>query len=177
MENNYTFSLTGIENINNNIAYKLMENEKLLKLLYYNSSNALSQPPVQETLGENFYSIISQDYNNYSSTHIFFTPFPRVTQETEKVELRFYIHRIIPTNIYLAKTIFGFQIVMSDKLQMLDDGVNRAYLIINELLNTLNGQEIGGVGNLYFSDVPPTEIVKFSDYHIGYQLFARNFSN
>jgi hypothetical protein len=176
VENN-TYNLTGIEKINKNIAYKLLENENLLRLLFYNTPDALTKPSVQETLGDNFYSIIDQSFEKYQTTHIFFTPFPRVSQDTEKVELRFYIQRIIPENIYLSKTLFGFQIVMSDKLQMLDDGINRAYLIINELLKTLNGQEIGGVGCLYFADVPPTEIIKFSDYHIGYQLFARNFSN
>lgn len=184
--NEYYYAGDSFVNMNNNIAYKILENDTLLRLLVYTTPDALdpSKPSIKDYLGEeHFYDIINQMpdiQEDYEKTKIWFTPYILDTQETKKVELRFFIHKGIPEHVYLTNIIWAFQIVMSNSLQMLDGGINRSYLIIRELLKTFNGEDIDGVGELQFAakniPLPPMQIYKFSDFHMGYTLYAKNFA-
>jgi hypothetical protein len=173
MFDNYYFNADQANNINRNISDKLCENERLMKLLFYGSVDALDRPPIYMTDENIMFEIAKQPiiYDKDIKTRIFFSPSPKQTQEDQRVELRFFILDFIPENNVLSKARFCFQIVCFDRLWNLNEGKVRPYEIITEILNSLNGVDIKGIGLLSFAKNPIT-YREFSDWHRGYVMFG-----
>lgn len=136
----------------NIFAYLIAHNENLFKLLYYNTRDALSQPNLDYNAKLDMIYIdsgISED--NYN---IFLKPM--VGDELVKAcsQLRIYKSSIRPDNHMQASVCYTFDILTGSKISMVDNirGIpcNRVDLIEQELLHTLNGADIGGVGYLTF---------------------------
>ena len=72
----------------------------------------------------------------------------------EKCILKCYDYYISATDLYIATPVFAFDFLYGVTMALVDkDGipVNRGDLFINEILSTLNGVEINGIGKLMFN--------------------------
>jgi hypothetical protein len=160
----------GIDSLSINIILKLLENQDLLKCLFYNTSNALTQADLTD---DEKYAMIDQ--LDTVNTKIFITPFPSNVTDDAEVEIRFFIRTLAPENIILSRVIFDFVIIVHESLWVLSGGKQRALTIIQELLDSLNGEYINGLGKLYL--VEPINIVKFADNVSGYIVPLQTWSD
>jgi len=162
--------LDSLDNILTNIAIKIVDNLDLMRCLKYNITDALLQPITQDEC----YQIINQD-GDISETRVFFQPFNNLTITDQRSELRIYHSSFKPENIYLTNIHVGFDIVVHNDLWRLDDGKRRPTTIIKLLLESLNGQDVGGIGLLTFVD-RPISLRYFSDSFTGYTLYLKTRS-
>lgn len=147
----YFNQLDLINNIPNQIALKLFENDNLFKLLKYDSPDALNRPiTIEDKI-----LLMNQDgsfEDIKENTRIWYDPFPINDQtiEDQRTELRIYEQEFIPDNNVLTKAIISFEIIVSNKLSRLDDGARRRNRVLQEIIQTLNGKQVGGIGLLFF---------------------------
>lgn len=135
--------------------YKILEylatnNEKIWKMIKYNSYDALSKPnlTMSEKLSYLWKNGAQEDYS------VFLTNIIGDAICEEKCVLKIYDYYIAATDTYISTPVFAFDFLYGVTMALVDnDGVpvNRGDLFINELLSTLNGAEIGGIGKLMFN--------------------------
>lgn len=105
-----------------------------------------------------------------TDTRIFFTPFDIETPNSERAELRFFFREFIPNqNSVLSSVNIQFEIIVSDQIWRLDFGRQRPITMISEILKTLNGEEIDGIGKIYFNN--PIRVVRYNKFFSGYTLY------
>jgi len=143
----------------------------LLKLLKYNSTDALSKSDLTD---DEKYSLIDQI--DVDDTRIFMSPFNNTIVEEERSELRLFLGEISPDNKFLAQTVFVFQILVYNTLWPLQDTKQRPIRILQEVLKSLNGQYLQGVGQLYFTSMNNARHVMFTKDFSGYVLTLQNWS-
>ena len=159
-----------IDNVLLNISLKLIDNQDLLKLLWFNEKNALSQNNITDTIK---YSMIDQE--DLTNTKIFITPFTGAVIEAEKSELRAYLYNVTPDNNILSRTVFNFEVLVHNNLWILDQAKQRPVRICSEVLKSLNGQEVNGIGRLYFSNRDRIQLVRFNENYTGYIFSMQNW--
>lgn len=159
-----------IDNVSINIILKLLENQNLLKCLYYNTPNALTQADLTDDIK---YAMVDQLDKTYTKIHIL--PFPAEISDEAQSEIRFFISTFSPENIRLSRVIYDFVIIVHESLWILNGGKVRALTIIQEILNCLNGKDVDGLGKLEL--VEPINIVKFADNVSGYIMSLQNWSD
>lgn len=159
------FQLETIDNISKNIALKLLDNQTLLKLLYYNVSDALLQPDLTD---EQRYELIDQ--SNTDKTKIYYSPYSINILVDEVTQLRIILSEIQPENIQLANVLIDFQIITHNRLWVMEDGRQRPLVMIQEILKMLNGQDAMSIGTLFFggSKRIPTRLIKYNNDFSGY---------
>lgn len=155
--------LSNIGNIISNIGNTLIENQNLLKLIKYDSSNALSQP---EVTIDDIIDMAGFGSDPKTQQRIFKYPFFSNIITEVRSELRFFIPRIKPENIYLSEVSIVFQIVIHNSIIDLDDNKQRTFKMIEEILKIFNGNDIGGIGNLMLKN--SIDIVAWNDSFSGY---------
>lgn len=141
--------LKSLDDILSNIASKIIENVDLAKVLKFTTTDALSQTITEEQR----YTLINQD-GDITGTRIFFQPFNNQTITDQRSELRIYHLSFTPQNLYITDAQIGFDIVVHNDLWRLEDGKRRPTTIFKLLLESLNGQEVKGIGQLSFIDRP-----------------------
>ena len=139
-----------------NALYKILEylainNENIWKMIKYNDYNALSKPnlTLDEKLSYIWKSGAQEDFS------VFLTNIVGDAICEEKCVLKCYDYYIAATDSYIATPIFAFDFLYGVTMALVDrDGipVNRGDLFIHELLKTLNGVYVGGVGKLMFNN-------------------------
>lgn len=164
-------SLQNIDMMLNNIALKLIDNNDLMKCLKFNSTDALSQPITEDQK----YELINQD-GDITNTRIFSQPFNNKVISDVRSELRIYYGLLKPENTILTNVYIGFDVVVHNALWRLDGDLQRPTKIIKELLLSLNNQQIGGIGKLYFYNDSSITLRYFNDNFTGYSFTMRNFS-
>ena len=162
--------LESLDNILTNIAIKIVDNIDLMRCLKFTTSNALLLPISESER----YELINQD-NDISETRVFFQPFNNQVLTDSRSEIRIYHSSFRPDNIYLTNINIGFDIVVHNELWRLDDGKRRPTTIIKLLLESLNGQDVGGIGNLYYVD-SPILLRYFNDSFTGYSMYLKTRS-
>ena len=135
--------------------YKILEylaknNENIWKMIKYNSYDALSYDnlSMSEKLSYIWKTGAQEDFS------VFLTNIVGDAICEEKCILKCYDYYIQATDAYISTPIFAFDFLYGVTMALVDkDGipVNRGDLFINEVLSTLNGAEIGGVGKLMFN--------------------------
>lgn len=138
------------------VPYKIIEhlatkNETIWKLLKYGEYDALSHPNL--SLNEKLEMIWKgqADTQNYN---VFFTKLLENAEPDAKTILKIYKFVTEPTDTLIANVSYEFDILYGGKLSIVDyDGVpcNRGEVFETELLRTLNGSNVGGVGMLQFN--------------------------
>ena len=165
-----SIQLESLDNILNNIAIKIVENIDLMRCLKFTSTDALLQPITEEER----YMLMNQD-GDITGTRIFFQPFNNLTITDQRSELRIYYASFKPNNNFLTNINVGFDIVVHNDLWRLDNGKRRPTAIIKLLLESLNGQDVGSIGNLSFID-RPCSLRYFNDSFTGYTLYLKTRS-
>lgn len=148
-------SMSALPNALYNILEYLVKSESaenIWKMLRYNDYYALSKPnlTINEKLDLLWREGPQEDYG------VFFTNLIEDAVCTSKSVLKIYhYYTYARPNSYLSTPTFAFDFLYGGKMSLVErDGipVNRGDLFIHELLATLNGANIGGVGVLMFDD-------------------------
>lgn len=155
--------LSNIGNILSNIGNTLIKNQNLLKLIHFNSSNALLQSNL--TI-EEIIDFCGQGSDPNTQQKIFKYPYYDKIIDEIRSELRFFIPKIKPENIYLSELSISFQIIVHNSLIDLDDSKQRPIELVKEILQTLNGVDIGSIGNLKLNS--SINIVSWNSNFSGY---------
>lgn len=139
---------TGFSNLCYNIlGYLMVNNENLWKLLYYDRPDALDQPNL--TLGQKR-ELIYQGSGDSEKYKVFRCPYIDDAITSETSQLRVYALTVRPENRSVSVIDFALDCITHTKLSELEGAQSRVERMVEEILGTLNGQEIDGVGKLFF---------------------------
>lgn len=165
-----------LPNIPYNILTYLAKEEQILwKLLAYNSYDALSKPDL--TFSEKMDLIWKEGPQEPYS--VFMTNIIDDAIPESKTILKIYNYYIHAKDLYLAPTVYAFDILYGPKMSLVEYNgipVSRADLFVNRILTLLNGVEVGDVGKLvFFDDMSRYDlgrtVIGNSKTFTGYQLF------
>lgn len=153
MSDNYFNKYTDMPQIPYKILLYLMEhNENLFKLLKYNTIDALSKPNL--TIEEKK-SLLYKDEGIETDYSLFLKPLVTDEMLEECSQLRFYKSVMIPMNNLNTVLTYEFDIIIGSKMTLVYDEqdipCSRTDLIEKELLSTLNGINLFGVGYFQFN--------------------------
>lgn len=146
-ENSY-ITLERVNEIWGNIGNEIIQNQNILKLLYYDNENALDSDnlnisQIKNMVGKN---------NNKKTQRIFKLAFDSDITDEVRSELRFYVPIFKPIHSYLSDVRFNFEVIVHKSLWELKNNKIRPIMMIQELLKLFNGKNIGGVGRLVLDD-------------------------
>jgi len=138
-----------LPNLSINILEKLLENEDLWKLIANDNPDALSPSNPSLTPKEKR-DLIYKGEEDSSPFRIFTQPSTDDAFSVQTTQLRIYPSVTDPYRRVLAYSDIVFEIITHAKINTLQDGTSRIDHIHYEVLKTLNGKDIKGVGNLFF---------------------------
>jgi hypothetical protein len=159
--------LDRINEIPINIAFALLENDNIFKCLKHNIKNALDLNITEDDK----FLLISQD--DQTNKRVYFQPFNNDIVSEARSELRFYVAEISPENNILSEVSIGFEIIVYNDLWLLENGKQRPLVMINEILKTLNGKNINGIGTIKIHDKYPCRVTKYNNSFTGYSLMMK----
>jgi hypothetical protein len=167
MSNTQWIELNNIDIVFNNVALLLVNNDTISKCLYYNEEDALSQPSLTQ---DQRFSLVKQLSPECRVFNV--SPSYLVTKET-RAEIRMYETAIVAENAYIAEIEYCFDVIVHQRTWNLADGKRRAMVIANEILKTLNGADIGGVGYMKFFTEDASQIFQYIEINedfLGYEI-------
>lgn len=146
----YAYSkLTGLRWFSYNcISYLLDNNEMVWKLLYYNENNAWEQPNL--TLSQKR-SLIYAGEPDETLFRVFMSEKQANAWVSEACVLRIFPYSVIPENRTVNTTIMVFDAYSHYRINTLSNYTTRIDTIVEELVATFNGSNIGGLGRLSFN--------------------------
>lgn len=136
----------------NILTYLAKNNETIWKMIKYNGYDALSHSDLSfdEKLSYVWKEGKQEEYS------VFFTNLIEDAICESKCILKIYDYYIhARPSVYVATPVYAFEFLFGGKMSLVEyNGVpcNRGDVFIHEILNTLNGVEIGGIGKLVLSD-------------------------
>lgn len=142
---------TGLPFIPYRIVEKLTENENLFKLLKYNTYDCLGSDNL--TLDEKL-AMVWKDQPNMEDYNIFLTNIEANELSDSKTFLKIYKYDMLPDNPVLSTVAYKFDVLYGTKNALVEyQGVpcNRSDVIEMEIMKTLNGADVAGVGMLQFN--------------------------
>ena len=171
----YYNQLLNVNNIPRQIVNKLItfiedsegnpaNNDNLFKLLKYNTRDALSQPITMKDKIDLF-----KQNTDLSQNGVIFQRFNDDTFQEKISQLRIFIQGGSPIENVLSNVAVGFDIVVHNELMILNNGDNRALILLSELQKSLNGMDIG-LGILTFVLRGGFSLLDFNNYFQGYRF-------
>jgi len=143
--------LNGMEKWEQNIAYILLKNENLFKLLWFNDSDPLSKSIDPEIMEDMIFEFDSRGNRN-PNCRVFFRRFIGETETTQRSQLRIYPLRVKPSNMYRGDMTFQIDCIVHmgiDKIR----NAQRRHRIASEVIQSLNGQEISMIRHVTIQDM------------------------
>jgi hypothetical protein len=131
----------------NIISFLISNNEDMWKLLKYNKPNALSQPNL--TQSEKL-ALIYRGEEQVRPFRVFRQWQLDDAFSEECTILKVYLSEIDPVDKFDGIASFCIDILTHSKVQTLDTGDNRIEVIFQQIIETLNGVNVGGIGQLFF---------------------------
>jgi len=159
--------LNGVDVMINYIALYILQNDNLCKLLYYDSPDALKQVVSLDDMDMIRDTLIKGTIVNPKDKKIYLQPFINQTTEDKRSEIRIYPSFNIENRV-LIRCIFYIDIVINNDLWELSESLIRPLQILKELLNSLNGSDVQGIG-LLTCENESFNLVPFSSYFGGYR--------
>lgn len=150
----------------------LWRNENIWKLLYYTTDkngNPISKPLEMPNLtAKEKRSLIYQGVDDVNKFRIFFTMFPQNEEINDQIQqLRIYRSRMLPSNAFMSGVAWKFDLPCHFGVQtiIVNNVVrNRVDVLQEEILSSLNGVEIGGIGTLQFNYDMDSRLSDRSDF-------------
>ncbi len=142
--NQYTHVSSYSKNI---ISYLLNNNEVIWKLIKYTTPDALSQPNLTKDEKSN---LIYSGMGNEENYRVFTKSFPNDAIEVEQSQLRVFLLGINPINQVIGQVDMCFQIISHNNIETLDTYENRNEVMVQQIIATLNGQNIQGITDFSF---------------------------
>lgn len=134
------------------ISYLAQNNDNIFKALYYQGSDALSQPNL--TLEQKI-DMIYVDEGKEADKHIFLKPLIGEEMIDSVTQLRIYKYGISPIDNMTSVINYRFDIITGSKISLIYDEddipCSRLDFIESELLNALNGIDLFGTGKFQFN--------------------------
>lgn len=134
------------------LEYLVVNNENIWKMLKYNSYDALSKPnlTVSEKLAFLWKTGPQEKYGMFLTNLV-----EDAICESKCIFKLYNYHVYASPSEYLSTAVYEFDFLYGGTMALVDyNGIptNRGTLFIHEILSTLNGVYIGGVGKLIFND-------------------------
>ena len=137
--------------------YKILEylfsNENIWKLLYYNTPDALYQSNL--TMAQKRALIYTANGNTYPQDttiyRVFLTDLSDDMWNEQASFMRITLPAVFPTNRTEGILSFNIDVLVHTKIDMLNSTISRKVCLLSNILKSLNGAEIGGVGKLTFN--------------------------
>lgn len=134
------------------ISYLAQNNDNIFKALYYQGSDALSQPNL--TLEQKI-DMIYVDEGKEVEKNIFLKPLIGEEMIDSATQLRIYKYGISPIDNMTSVINYRFDIITGSKISLIYDEddipCSRLDFIESELLNALNGIDLFGTGKFQFN--------------------------
>lgn len=133
------------------IAVKLLENENLFKLLKYNDYECISKPNL--TYDEKI-AMIWKDQSNMADYYLYLTNIEPDELIKSKTILKIYKYDTLPVSPMISTISYKIDILCGTKNTLVNyNGVpcSRLDTIEMEILKSLNGEDVAGVGYLQFN--------------------------
>lgn len=145
-----------IDTLEFNVIKVLFQNEDLWKLIKYDSNDALSPLKSNLTISEKRSLIwngeLTDDKVDSSKYRVFKQSSTDDSFGDRNTQLRVYIGEINPENIKMSTVDIFIEIITHSKLNgLIDTERNRVSSLLKNVLGTLNGSDIEGIGKLYFN--------------------------
>lgn len=150
----------------------LFYNENIWKLLYYitdEDGNPISRPLERPNLtSKQKRSLIYNGIDDVNKYRVFLSNVPLSEETTGQVQqIRIFRDRVLPKDAFMSNATWTIELPCHNAIStIIVDNiiVNRVDLLQEEILETLNGKEIGGIGTLMFSYDSPQRMSDRSDF-------------
>lgn len=131
------------------IQYLMLNNEDIWKLLKYDTQDALEKPNLkrEEKAALIYPGNSGGDMDDY---RVFRTPYLDDINTSQQAQLRVYLESITPDTLVYGTVDVNIEVICHVKMIELNDYQNRVESIVWQVLKTLNGVEVGGIGKLFF---------------------------
>ena len=131
------------------IQHLMLNNEDIWKLLKYDTQDALEKPNLtREEKARLIYPGASGgDMDDY---RVFRTPYLDDLTTNQQAQLRVYLESITPDTRLYGTVDVNIEVICHVKMVELNDYQNRAESIVWQVIKTLNGADVGGIGKLFF---------------------------
>lgn len=131
------------------IQHLMLNNEDIWKLLKYDTQDALEKPNLtREEKAKLIYPGASGgDMDDY---RVFRTPYLDDLTTNQQAQLRVYLESITPDTRLYGTVDVNIEVICHVKMVELNDYQNRAESIVWQVIKTLNGADVGGIGKLFF---------------------------
>ena len=131
------------------IQHLMLNNEDIWKLLKYDTQDALEKPNLtREEKAKLIYPGVSGgDMDDY---RVFRTPYLDDLTTNQQAQLRVYLESITPDTRLYGTVDVNIEVICHVKMIELNDYQNRAESIVWQVIKTLNGADVGGIGKLFF---------------------------
>lgn len=133
------------------IVVELAKNDNFFKLLKYNTYDALNRDDLTE---DEKLSLVCKDFDDMHNYNVFLTNVEPNELVDSKTILKIYRYDTLPDNPILSTVCYRFDILYGTKNALVDyQGVPcaRVDVMEMELMKTLNGADVAGVGTLQFN--------------------------
>jgi hypothetical protein len=135
----------------NCIEYMLYNNELIWRLLYYSDPYAFRLDDTHPNLTlDQKRALIYAGVNDETNYRVFVTLGQSDGWNKETCTLRISPTELNPTNYVYGNVSMGFQVYCHDKIDTLANYQSRLVTVTQQVIEVFNGQEIGGLGRLYF---------------------------
>lgn len=134
------------------IVEHLLTNEKaeiIWKLLKYNENDAYAKPNLTY---EEKVALIYKGNDQQEKYSVFFDYMMDDSIVTEKTFLRIYPSEVYPNTRVTGLCNVSFEVFTHSKINHLSNYQTRVDIIVQKLIEILNGADIGGVGVLFFDN-------------------------
>jgi hypothetical protein len=157
--------------ISYNITKKLMEdNELIWKLLKYTDKDAWREDHANLTMAEKAWLINDGTPDeNHERFRVFFDIGQDDSWKNEACVLRITPSDLYPTNHIVGNVVMAFEVLCHYNINTLSNYMTRLNLITQQLLETFNGKEVGGLGRLYFDSRASARCRMFIDGQIPFK--------
>jgi len=155
----------------------LTDNDDIWKLLQYNEANALDQPNLTNAQKR---AMIYNGSGDESNSRVFTNLFINDSFNEVQTQIRVDVSEVRPDNYVYAQLNVGILILAHNSIMTLNNYENRTTRILHELIKTLNGIEINGIGKLVFDRDRHESVLakkmKINNYFSGYILYMNVIS-
>ena len=131
------------------IQHLMLNNEDIWKLLKYDTQDALEKPNLtrEEKANLIYPGASGGDMDDY---RVFRTPYLDDLTTNQQAQLRVYLESITPDTRLYGTVDVNIEVICLVKMIELNDYQNRAESIVWQVIKTLNGADVGGIGKLFF---------------------------
>ena len=131
------------------IQYLMLNNEDIWKLLKYDTQDALQKDNLtrEEKASLIYPGNSGGDMDDY---RVFRTPYLDDINTSQQAQLRVYLESITPDTLVYGTVDVNIEVICHVKMIELNDYQNRVESIMWQVLKTLNGADVGGIGKLFF---------------------------